>query len=68
MNLPLHIIRATGIYLSSKKAAAMVGKSMRWMQANRFRFTFRRKNKRNLEFELASILKVWHELYGEDDL
>lgn len=65
MNVPLYLIRARGIYLSSKETAAMVKKSARWVQANRFRFEFRRKGSRNLEFELSSILSVWNELHGE---
>lgn len=66
MNVPLYLIRAREIYLSSKETAAMVKKSVRWVQANRFRFSFRRQNgKRNLEFELSSILSVWNELRRE---
>lgn len=69
MNIPLCIIRPMGIYLSSKETAALVKRSMRWVQANRFRFEFRRQNgKRNLEFELSSILQVWYEIHEPDGL
>lgn len=58
MNNALTIVRRADIWVSTQKAALMVGKSMRWVQENKMLFRFQMKGSRNLVFELASVLKV----------
>jgi len=59
MTIALHKIRCLNLYVSSQKAATMVNRDITWVQKNKNRFVFRRKNsKRNLEFELSSVLEV----------
>lgn len=61
-NVPLYKVRSSDLWVSSRKAAAMVGMSVRWVQKHKGRFTFRRRGKALLEFELASVLEVWNDL------
>jgi hypothetical protein len=70
MTAALNRLRQLDIYVSSEKAATMVGKSVRWVQDNKERFKYRRKNqKRNLEYELTSVLQVWENLsHGKSEL
>lgn len=70
MNLALNRLRQLDIYVSSEKAATMVGKSVRWVQENKDKFNYKRKNqKRNLEFEITSVLQVWENLsHGKSEL
>lgn len=59
-------IRKAQLYVSTEKAALMVGRSVRWVRDNKQKFVFKRKNNcRNLEYELSSVLKVWQDLNGE---
>lgn len=63
MNVALHKIRQLEIFVTTEKAAIMVNKSVRWVQANKHMFVFKRKNgKRNLCFELTSVMEVWNRL------
>lgn len=58
MNRALNIVRRADLWVSSEKAAIMLGRSLRWVQRHKDRMRFRRKGTRNLEFELSSILKL----------
>lgn len=53
---PLHRIRMQDIYVSSTRAASILGKSERWMRLNRDLFIVD-DSKRNLKFELSSVLE-----------
>lgn len=68
MTAPLHKIRSTDVWISSKKAAGLLERSVRWVQMNRSRFDYRRPGSRNLEFELSSVLKVWNELEAQKEV
>lgn len=53
---PLHRVRKEGIFLSSSRAARILGKSDRWMRLNRELFIVD-DTRRNLKFELSSVLE-----------
>ncbi len=60
-----HILRSAEIWVSTQKAAQMCGMGPRWVQKWKSDFEFRRKGKRNLEFEITSVLKVAEKLQEE---
>lgn len=62
MNVTEHKLQQLQIYVSSKKAALMLGRDITWVQKNKMMFSFRIKGSRNLEFELCSVLKVSNQL------
>lgn len=62
MNIALHKVRAANVWVSTGKAATMVGRDCSWVQKNKERFEFKRPKSRNLFFELTSVLKVQEEL------
>jgi len=66
MSNALNILRNADIWVSSKKAALIVGRDISWVQKNKTLFSFRRKGSRNLEMELSSALKVMAQLKNED--
>lgn len=53
---PLHRVRKEAIFLSSSRAARILGKSDRWMRLNRDLFIVD-DTRRNLKFELSSVLE-----------
>ena len=69
MNVPLHIIRSQEIYLSTSKVAEFMQKSTRWVVQHKadFGVVIRKNNKRNLQFELTNVLKVWKKLNPEEN-
>lgn len=67
MNRALVKIQELGIFVSTQKAATMVGRDVTWVQKNKRKFVFKRKNgRRNLEFELTSVLRVWDKMYKDE--
>ena len=59
-------IQKAQLYISTRKAALMVGRSVRWVTDNKFLFVFKRKNNcRNLEYELSSVIRVSLQLKRE---
>tara|TARA_R110002074_G_scaffold86875_8_gene191874 strand:- start:1175 stop:1432 length:258 start_codon:yes stop_codon:yes gene_type:complete len=59
----LQILRNADIYLKTTEVASMVGMSKRWVSLNKTKFKVRRLNdKKNLLFELSSVLEVALEL------
>ncbi len=59
MKVALYKIRELGIYVSSVKVATMVNRDISWVQKNKHLFVYERVNgKRNLKFELSSVLKL----------
>lgn len=59
----LQNIHNAEIYLPTGKVAAIVGKSVRWVQDNKHQFNFVRLNqKKCLRFELSTVISVAEEL------
>lgn len=68
MNIALYKIRAAQIYVNSVKAATMVNRDVSWVQKNKHLFVFDRVNgKRNLRFELSSVLEVSEKISKNND-
>lgn len=62
MRITPNIVRNAGIWLDTKQVARLCNRTVRWVQLNRGRFTYRRKNVRVMEIELTSALKVSAEI------
>ncbi len=56
MTIPPNIVRRADIWISTREASELLPYGLRWMQANKHLFEYRRKGKRNIEFELSSVL------------
>ncbi|WP_291866546.1 hypothetical protein [Maribacter sp.] len=60
--IPLSQIRNAEIYISSAQAAAIVKRTYVWVNQNKGRFSFVRKGKKILRYEITSVIKVATEL------
>ena len=60
--LPVHIVREADQWVTTAVAAELCNVSIRWVQLYKKKFEYRRPKKRNLEFELTSVLLVRLEL------
>jgi|GEM_PF-6624548 len=60
-------IRGAEKHLSTLEVARFLVRSVRWVRDNKKRFDFERQNqKRNLKYELSSVIKVWLEIENEN--
>lgn len=66
-SVALHIVRSADQWVGSKKAAQLCQKSVRWVQANKELFKYRRKKKKCLEYELSSVIQVRQKLDPVED-
>lgn len=65
MNRALNIVRRANLWVSTQKAATMLGMSERWVQKHKHRMKFERKGSRNLLFELSSVIVLEQKMNQE---
>jgi hypothetical protein len=66
MEYPLHRIRLLEKHLSTKEVALVLCKSTSWVRIHKNLFDWKRKGRRNLKYELTSVIQVYWKYYHQN--